>query len=117
MWGCISVEIANHGETVNTGRYKTTMYCIFKQEKSPKYFKHCILEAEEKHAHLLRSVIFNRMNLEIEANTLYISFEYISNLETRSRRIFYMKQVKGMLTGLVTFCVEIAFYNGLLKER
>ena len=27
-----------------------------------------------------------------------------------------MKQVNGRLTGLVTFCVETAFYNGLLKE-
>jgi hypothetical protein len=25
--------------------------------------------------------------------------------------------VLGRLTGLVTFCVETAFYNGLLKER
>ena len=32
-------------------------------------------------------------------------------------RISYMKYVNGRLTGLVTFCVEIAFYNGLLKER
>jgi hypothetical protein len=28
-----------------------------------------------------------------------------------------MKYVKGMQTGLVTFYVETAFYNGLLKER
>jgi len=28
-----------------------------------------------------------------------------------------MKYVNGRLTGLVTFCVETAFYNGLLKER
>jgi hypothetical protein len=28
-----------------------------------------------------------------------------------------MKYVKGMRTGLVTFCVETAFYNGILKER
>jgi hypothetical protein len=28
-----------------------------------------------------------------------------------------MKYVNGRLTGLVTFCVENAFYNGLLKER
>ena len=25
--------------------------------------------------------------------------------------------IKGRLTGLVTFCVETAFYNELLKER
>jgi hypothetical protein len=28
-----------------------------------------------------------------------------------------MKFVNGRRTGLVTFCVETAFYNGLLKER
>jgi hypothetical protein len=38
-------------------------------------------------------------------------------LESRSRGIFYMKYVKGRITGLVTFCVETAFYNRLLKER
>jgi len=38
-------------------------------------------------------------------------------LESRSRGISYMKYVKGRRTGLVTFCVESAFYNGLLKER
>jgi len=38
-------------------------------------------------------------------------------LQSRSRGISYMKQVNGRLTGLVTFCVEIAFYNGLFKER
>ena len=29
----------------------------------------------------------------------------------------YMKYVNERRTGLVTFCVETAFYNGLLKER
>ena len=38
-------------------------------------------------------------------------------LESRSRGISYMKYVNGRQTGLVTFCVETAFYNGLLKER
>jgi hypothetical protein len=38
-------------------------------------------------------------------------------LESRTRRIPYMKYVNGRRTGLVTFCVETAFYNGLLKER
>jgi len=28
-----------------------------------------------------------------------------------------MKYVNGRRTGLVTFCVVTAFYNGLLKER
>ena len=34
-------------------------------------------------------------------------------LESRSRGISYMKKVNGGLTGLVTFCVENAFYNPL----
>jgi ribosomal protein S26 len=34
-----------------------------------------------------------------------------------SRGISYMKYVNGRRTGLVTFCVEIAFYSRLLKER
>jgi ribosomal protein S26 len=38
-------------------------------------------------------------------------------LESRSRGISYMKYVNGRLTGLVTFCVETAFYDRLLKER
>jgi hypothetical protein len=38
-------------------------------------------------------------------------------VESRSRRISYMKYVNGRLTGLVTFCVETAFYSRLLKER
>jgi len=38
-------------------------------------------------------------------------------LESRSRGISYMKNVNGRRTELVTFCVETAFYNGLLKER
>jgi hypothetical protein len=38
-------------------------------------------------------------------------------LQSRSRGISYMKDVNGRLTGLVTFCVKTAFYNGLLKER
>jgi hypothetical protein len=33
------------------------------------------------------------------------------------RGISYMKYVNGRRTGLVTFYVETAFYNGLLKER
>jgi len=37
-------------------------------------------------------------------------------LEKRSRGISYMKYVNGRRTGLVTFCVETAFYNGLLKD-
>jgi len=39
------------------------------------------------------------------------------DVESRSRGISYMKYVNGRRTGLVTFCVETAFYSGLLKER
>ena len=37
-------------------------------------------------------------------------------LDSRSRGISYKKYLNGRRTGLVTFCVETAFYNGLLKE-
>jgi hypothetical protein len=37
-------------------------------------------------------------------------------LESRSREISYMKYVNGRRTELVTFCIETASYNGLLKE-
>jgi hypothetical protein len=38
-------------------------------------------------------------------------------LESRSRRISYMKYVNGRRTGLVTFCVETAFYNGVIEGK
>jgi len=38
-------------------------------------------------------------------------------LESRSRGISYMKYVNGRRTGLDTFCVQTALYNGLLKKR
>jgi hypothetical protein len=38
-------------------------------------------------------------------------------LESRSRGISYMKYANGRQAGLVTFSVETAFYNRLLKER
>jgi hypothetical protein len=38
-------------------------------------------------------------------------------LESRSRGLSYMKYVKARLIRLVTFCIETAFYNRLLKER
>jgi hypothetical protein len=38
-------------------------------------------------------------------------------LESRSRGLSYMKYVNGRRTGWVTFYVETAFYNWLLKER
>jgi len=38
-------------------------------------------------------------------------------LGSRCRGMSCMKYLNGRLTGLVTFCVETALYNGLLKER
>jgi hypothetical protein len=38
-------------------------------------------------------------------------------LESRSRGISCREYVNGRQTGLATFYVETAFYNGLLKER
>jgi len=38
-------------------------------------------------------------------------------LQPRNRGISYMKLVNGRRTRLVTFCLETAFYNRLLKVR
>jgi len=38
-------------------------------------------------------------------------------LRVREQRNILHEIVNGRPTGLVTFCVETAFYNGLLKER
>ena len=38
-------------------------------------------------------------------------------LESRSRGISYMKYVNGRRTGLVTFCVETVFYNGVIEGK
>ena len=38
-------------------------------------------------------------------------------LESMSIGISCMKSVNGRLTDFVAFCVEIAFYSGLMKER
>jgi hypothetical protein len=38
-------------------------------------------------------------------------------LESRSRGISYMKYENGRQARLVSFWVETAFYDGLLKER
>jgi hypothetical protein len=46
--------------------------------------------------------------------------DHVRNKElllTRSIGISYIKYVNGRQTGLVTFCIETAFYNKLLKER
>jgi hypothetical protein len=37
--------------------------------------------------------------------------------QSRRRGISYIPCSEGRLTGLVTLCVETAFYNTLLKER
>ena len=38
-------------------------------------------------------------------------------LRAKEQRNILHEIVNGRLIGLVTFCVETAFYNGLLKER
>jgi hypothetical protein len=38
-------------------------------------------------------------------------------LRVKEQRNILHEIVNGRRTGLVTFCVETAFYNGLLKER
>jgi hypothetical protein len=39
------------------------------------------------------------------------------HLESRSRGISYMKYVNGRRTGLVTFCVETAFYKRVIEGK
>jgi hypothetical protein len=50
-----------------------------------------------------------------------IWIDYVINedvlLRVKVQKKSYMKYVKGRRTGLVTFCAETAFYNGLQKER
>jgi hypothetical protein len=46
-----------------------------------------------------------------------VSHSWTDYLESRSGGLSYMKEVNGMLTGLVTFCVETAFYDKLLNVR
>jgi len=38
-------------------------------------------------------------------------------LRVKEQRNTLHEKVNGRLTGLVTFCIETAFYDGLLKER
>jgi hypothetical protein len=38
-------------------------------------------------------------------------------LGVKQQRNIVNEIINGRLIGLVTFCVETAFYNGLLKER
>jgi hypothetical protein len=38
-------------------------------------------------------------------------------LRVKEQRNILHEIVNGRQTGLVSFCVETAFYNGLLKER
>jgi hypothetical protein len=42
---------------------------------------------------------------------------WTDHVRDKEAGIFYMKYVNGRRNGLVTFCVETAFCNGLLKER
>jgi hypothetical protein len=49
--------------------------------------------------------------------TEHVRNEDVLLKKSRSREISYMKYVNGRRTGLVTFYIETAFYNGLLKER
>jgi hypothetical protein len=38
-------------------------------------------------------------------------------LRVKKQKIILLDIINGRLTGLVTFSVETAFYNGLMKER
>jgi hypothetical protein len=64
---------------------------------------------------VLTTLVTRRLKIfePCEINTTYSM--YILPLDMGG--ISYIKYVNGRRTGLVTFCVETAFYNGLLKER
>jgi hypothetical protein len=64
--------------------------------------------------HLERFEMWCWRRMEKISWTYHVRNEY---LESRSRGISYMKYVNERQTGLVTFYVETAFYNGLLKKR
>ena len=67
--------------------------------------------------HLKGSEMLCWIRMEKISWTDHVRNEDVFYLESRSREISYMKYVNGRRTGLVTFCAETAFYNGLLKER
>jgi hypothetical protein len=69
---------------------------------------------DQKHLEILKCDVEEGWNRSVEPIMCEMEKYY---LESRSRGKSYTKQVNGRLTGLVTFCVETAFYNGLLKER
>jgi len=69
-----------------------------------------IVLSPEEASHMCISVFGKRLSRK--GNNVVVF-----QLESRSRGISYMKYVNGRRTGLVTFCVETAFYKGLLKER
>ena len=60
------------------------------------------------------------LNTYINTRMLSTNILYVFNIcafSWNKNKISYMKKIYGRLTGLVTFCVETAFNNGLLKER
>jgi len=69
---------------------------------------------DQKHLKSFEMWCWRRMEKSVGLIMWEIKMHY---LESRSRGISYMKYVNGRRTGLVTFCDETAFYNGLLKER
>jgi hypothetical protein len=68
-------------------------------------------------AHIITGITFVLNYHHHHLLLLLLLFLSQAFLESRSRGISYMKYINGRWTGLVTFCVETAFYNGLLKER
>jgi hypothetical protein len=57
--------------------------------------------------------IVQKLSVRISKGYIFLSLQ---QCESRSRGISYMNYVNGRRTGLVTFYLETAFYNGLLKE-
>jgi hypothetical protein len=76
-----------------------------------------LLDPDDRSTMLLRNVGKVTSLYDVTSrNTRIFSNTAVSIAEAYTA-IYYLKYVNGRRTGLVTFCVETAFYNGLLKER
>jgi hypothetical protein len=72
------------------------------------------LQADQKHLESFEMSCWRRM--EKISWTDHVRNEEVL-LRVKEQRNILHKYVNGRLTGMVTLCVEIAFYNRLLKER
>jgi len=105
---------------VGTWKLLNWLESFSQSSKLPDYLK-CFITDDETEDQA--TVEFSWLRSKRKINIQYIFYlEFIPvyriyYLESRSRGISYVKYVNGRWTGLITFYVETAFFNGLLKER